>query len=140
MALSSYNGFSGEQRDKAQRWLNEQWASGRLARPCKCVACGQTAGVIDAHAEDYSEPFAAGKTDEFHLCYLCHLVLHCRRQNRAMWLRYRKDIASGIIFAPFYSRSWPRFQNMMLKGYHAAIMVTGEPHADVLGRIVGEAA
>jgi hypothetical protein len=45
-----------------------------LARPVKCCACGQEHGVIDAHAEDYSDPFAPGKTDQFPLCYRCHML------------------------------------------------------------------
>ena len=61
--LKSYNGFSGEQRGRAQSWLNAQWRSGAITRPLECVACGQTAQPIDAHAEDYSEPFRKGLTD-----------------------------------------------------------------------------
>jgi hypothetical protein len=60
-----------------------------------CCACGQDKGVIDAHAEDYSEPFAAGKTDEFHLCFTCHMILHCRFRNRSAWDRYRDAIRAG---------------------------------------------
>jgi hypothetical protein len=52
--VKDYNGFSGCQRDRAQRWLNKEWDAGGLARSSECVACGQTEGVIQAHAEDYS--------------------------------------------------------------------------------------
>jgi hypothetical protein len=79
--VKDYNGFFGAQRDRAQRWLNREWGAGRLVRPSECVACGQTEGVIQAHAEDYSEPFRAGVTDGFHLCVICHTMVHFRSKN-----------------------------------------------------------
>jgi hypothetical protein len=79
--LKDYNGFSGKQRERAQRWLNKGWTAGRLARPSECVACGQTEGVIQAHAEDYLEPFRAGVTDGFHLCIICHAMVHARSKD-----------------------------------------------------------
>ena len=88
--MNSYNGFTPSQRVKAQNWLNKQWANGTLARPAKCCACGQTEGLIDAHAEDYSEPFEAGKTDQFHLCRKCHMHVHRRFANPQSWLRYKE--------------------------------------------------
>lgn len=62
--MNPYNGFTGDQRNRAQRWLNSQWAAGHFPRPAQCCACGQADGIIDAHAEDYSEPFRHGKTDQ----------------------------------------------------------------------------
>ena len=97
--MNSYNGFTPSQRVKAQNWLNKQWANGTLARPAKCCACGQTEGLIDAHAEDYSEPFEAGKTDQFHLCRKCHMHVHRRFANPQSWLRYKESVSqmtSGI--------------------------------------------
>jgi hypothetical protein len=91
--MKSYNGFSGVQRQKAQAWLRAEWTSGRLARPSVCCACGRHEGIIHAHAEDYSEPFAAGKTDEFHLCVPCHMMVHRRFRDRAAWARYRAAAA-----------------------------------------------
>jgi len=90
--MNSYNGFTPSQRVKAQNWLNKQWASGALARPSKCCACGQTEGIIDAHAEDYSEPFEAGKTDKFHLCRKCHMQVHRRFANPQSWIRYKASV------------------------------------------------
>lgn len=97
--MNSYNGFTPSQRVKAQNWLKKQWATGSLVRPCKCYACGQTDGLIDAHAEDYSEPFASGKTDQFHLCRKCHMQVHRRFANPQAWLRYKalvKQSVSGV--------------------------------------------
>jgi hypothetical protein len=96
--MKSYNGFSGAQRDRAQNWLRTQWRDGR-PRPIKCCACGQDLGVIHAHAEDYSEPFG-DQTDEFPMCYRCHIMLHCRFQHPEAWDRYRAAIRSGIRFVP----------------------------------------
>jgi hypothetical protein len=93
--VKDYNGFSGAQRDRAQRWLNKEWDAGRLARPSKCVACGQIEGVIEAHAEDYSDPFRAGVTDEFHLCLICHTMVHFRARNPKVWSDYRAKIEAG---------------------------------------------
>ena len=94
--MNSYNGFSPSQRVKAQNWLNKKWASGTLVRPTKCCACGQTEGLIDAHAEDYSEPFEAGKTDKFHLCRKCHMQVHRRFANPRSWLSYKELVKKSV--------------------------------------------
>jgi len=108
--LKAYNGFSPAQRNKAQRWLNAEWAAGTLPKPNHCYACGQDKGVIDAHAEDYSEPFAAGKTDEYHLCFRCHMMVHCRFSNPAAWTQYKLEVARGVVFAPINGRNFPAFK------------------------------
>jgi hypothetical protein len=93
--VKDYNGFSGRQRERAQRWLNKEWNTGRLARPSECVACGQTEGIIQAHAEDYSDPFRAGVTDGFHLCKRCHAMVHARFKNQKAWREYRAKIEAS---------------------------------------------
>jgi hypothetical protein len=93
--MRDYNGFSGRQRQRAQNWLNREWDAGRLARPSKCVACGQTTGVIDARAEDYSDPFRAGVTDRFHFCRICHSMMRLRSTNPKAWSDYRAKIEAG---------------------------------------------
>ena len=95
MTETAYNGFSGKQRDRAQTWLRKEWNAGRLPKPRGCAACGQTQGRIDAHAEDYSEPFRAGVTDQFHLCMACHRQVHDRTKNPAAWREYRAKIEAG---------------------------------------------
>lgn len=106
--MKSYNGFPPEQRNKAQAWLNSQWKAGLLARPCRCHACGQTGGRIDAHAEDYSEPFQAGKTDQYHLCYRCHMAVHCRFRNKEAWEIYKQQVRNGQTFEAIYN-NFPLF-------------------------------
>jgi hypothetical protein len=114
--MKSYNGFSPEARERAQRWLRAEWISGRLARPSVCCACGQDKGIIDAHAEDYSEPFRPGVTDEFHLCFTCHMMVHCRFRNRAAWSRYSEAIANGGHFTPTLKRDFGTFAAEHLGG------------------------
>ena len=98
--MKSYNGFPPAQRLKAQAWLNAEWAAGRIPRPSKCCACGQDRGEIQAHAEDYSEPFTAAKLLAYPLCLRCHLMLHCRFRHPVAWDRYRASIRSGVTFGP----------------------------------------
>lgn len=105
--MKSYNGFTGAQRNAAQQWLRTMWGSGRLERPKQCCACGQAEGVIHAHTEDYSLPYAAGKTDEFPLCFTCHMMVHARFRNPERWNYYRAKVREGFRFA--MSRSWPGF-------------------------------
>jgi hypothetical protein len=131
--VNSYNGFTAYQRTKAQKWLNQQWASFALAKPTKCCACGQDEGIMDAHAEDYSEPFQAGKTDAFHLCFRCHMMVHCRHRNKLGWINYKQAIKSGTVFAPFFRRDWDTFKNQMEIGH--PIHKQGEPHEDILSLI-----
>ena len=115
--MKDYNGFSAAQRNKAQAWLNSQWRAGKLARPVSCIACTQDRGIIDAHAEDYSEPFAAGKTDGFHLCFRCHMALHCRFRNPDAFARYADEVYAGTVFAPFFTRDFGTFAAQQLKGW-----------------------
>ncbi len=134
--MKSYNGFTPQQRNAAQSWLNRQWSAGTLERPCKCCACGQTEGIIDAHAEDYSLPFSAGKTDEFHLCFRCHMMVHCRHRNPRAWQRYRDAIAAGQRFAPFLRRNFPGFCAEHLDAWAPRLDVVGDPpERDLLGEI-----
>ncbi len=106
--MKVYNGFSGDQRAAAQRWLNMMIATGRLTRPTICSACGQAEGPIDMHAEDYSLPFAIGKTDEFRICYSCHMAVHCRFRQPVAWDVYRNGVAQGRRY-PAIGRNFPQF-------------------------------
>ena len=132
--MKSYNGFSAAQRNKAQAWLNGQWRSGKLAKPSVCHACGQTQGVIDAHAEDYSEPFAAGKTDQYHLCFQCHMMVHCRFHHLEKWRWYKEAVADGMTFEPYFKRDFGRFARDTLEGT-PRMVAFGAPRPDVLGKI-----
>jgi hypothetical protein len=121
-SVNRYNGFRGEQRGRAQSWLNAQWRSGALARPVACVACGQTAQPIDAHAEDYSEPFRKDVTDAFHLCFICHMMVHCRHRSEEAWLLYRQLVESGGRSIPVGGRNFPAFRQRFLTGKLAPVL------------------
>lgn len=116
--MNGYNGFSSEQRRRAQAWLRRHWKLGVLERPTQCAACGQHRGIIDAHAEDYSEPFAAGKTDQFHLCFTCHMMVHCRFKNPDDWRYYKSVIKRGGRYAPVYRRDIGGFRARHISGKH----------------------
>lgn len=135
--MKSYNGFTSAQRIKAQAWLNKQWREGEFPRPVECMACGQTAGRIDAHAEDYSEPFKRGKTDQFHLCFRCHMAVHCRFKSPAAWEKYRRDVRAGYQFTPV--GDFARFVDETIKGLgkKAAFNSRPAPGRTVLDEIAG---
>lgn len=110
LRMRAYNGYSEKDRRRAQAWLNSQWQSGLLERPAQCVACRQDKGIIDAHAEDYSKPFTAGKTDRYHLCFTCHMMVHSRFQSARDWQWYKEVIRQGGRYAPVSNRSIGRFR------------------------------
>jgi hypothetical protein len=88
--LKDYNGFSAAHRWKALRWFKAQ----NRPKPSHCHACGQRAGIIDAHSEDYSEPFG-DHIGAFWLCYWCHMMVHCRFKSRRAWAVYTALIRQG---------------------------------------------
>lgn len=105
--LNSYNGFPPAQRSRALAWLKREYAAGRRVRPTICDACGQTEGLVEAHSEDYSEPFG-DQTGAYGFCLTCHMMLHCRARAPEAWLTYKAAIAAGVTFEPFYTRNFPR--------------------------------
>jgi hypothetical protein len=130
--MKGYNGFTADMRNAAQAWLNREWKAGRVSRPTKCCACGQTHGIIDAHAEEYSMPFRAGVTDQFPLCYRCHMIVHCRfGRGAASWETYRQNIRAGTMFAAMKDRNFGRFSAETLRGERgcSAAFVVNEPPA-----------
>jgi hypothetical protein len=112
--LKSYNGYSSAQRARAQSWLNSQWRSDALTRPIACIACGQTAQPIDAHDEDYSEPFRKDVTDAFHLCFICHMMVHSRHRNKEAWRVFRRMVEGGGRPIPLGGRRFLSFQQKFL--------------------------
>lgn len=92
--MNSYNGFAPAQRVKALKWLNGEYRAGRRTRPTSCEACGQTEGLFQAHSEDYSAPFG-DHIGEHDLCYVCHMMIHCRFTANPVWEDYRTKVRSG---------------------------------------------
>jgi len=116
MALKSYNGFSGAQRNKAAAWIREQYHKGLAHPPLVCCACGQDRGVMDNHQEDYSEPYGP-HIFAFPLCYPCHLMVHCRARSPIAWATYRQLVRDGMrLRRPFMSRDFGRLCRELLNG------------------------
>ena len=135
--MRAYNGFTPAQRAKAGAWMRVQWNSGAIPRPVRCCACGQEKGILDAHTEDYSEPYAAGKTDEFPLCFRCHMLVHCRFNGRETFCRYHGSIMEGDLYAPFYTRNFNAIIEQHLEGGTPEIIERRAPPArDVFKEIV----
>lgn len=112
--MNSYNGFTPAQRVAALKWLNREYAAGRRTRPTRCDACGQTNGLLQAHSEDYSAPFGAN-IGEHGLCYMCHMMIHCRFSAKRVWEDYRTRVRSGWRVKGQAKANWPLVQ-AALKG------------------------
>jgi hypothetical protein len=114
--VNYYNGFAPQQRLDALRWFNAELAAGRRKLPVTCDACGQTEGPIEAHSEDYSEPFG-DHIGRFGVCYRCHMMIHCRFKNPKAWEVYKLDVGLGKVFAPIGRNFWLfRKQTLDAKG------------------------
>jgi hypothetical protein len=111
--MNPYNGFSPRERIRALAWLKGEYAAGRRQPPIVCDACGQTAGLLEAHSEDYSTPYG-DHTGAFGLCWTCHMMIHCRFKAAAAWERYRTAVAAGATAEPFQIRNFRRFTAMHL--------------------------
>ncbi|HLK60325.1 MAG TPA: hypothetical protein VKU00_27435 [Chthonomonadaceae bacterium] len=103
--MKSYNGFSPAQRTRALAWLKKEYEAGRRQPPTVCQACGQTEGIIEAHSEDYSEPYG-DHIGAYSFCYTCHMMLHCRFRNPQAWERYKEAIRRGVRYRPVYRRDF----------------------------------
>lgn len=112
--MNPYRGFSPEVRSRSGRWLYAEIRAGRVpAGPPRCQACGQNAGVLEWHAEDYSEPFGP-QTWAYGVCYPCHMALHCAPKNPAFWAFYKRVLATGRRSRPMATRNFPLFARVFL--------------------------
>lgn len=130
--MNSYNGFSPSQRNRAGAWIRAERAAGRLPRPERCVACGST-GLIDDHAEDYSEPFGP-HVHAFPLCYRCHMMVHCRHGSGARaFAAYLDELDAGRRWPAMVSRNFDEIRRMLDAGpalrAPLALWIEGDPPA-----------
>ena len=108
--MNSYNGYTPHQRMKAFNWLKEQWACGkRQQKPNCCDICSQTDGILDYHSENYSSPFG-DHIGAFGLCYICHMMLHCRFKNPKTFQIYLESLKQKKMYEPYHSRNWNAFR------------------------------
>jgi len=119
---------------RALRWLKAEYAAGRRQRPTVCDACGQTEGILEAHSEDYSEPFGV-HIGQFGFCFRCHMILHNRLRAPEAWARYKAEIAGGVVFKPFLVRNWYGFRAQHLLRWAPELGPPRPARADVLGRL-----
>lgn len=71
--------------------------------------------MIDAHAEDYSEPFG-DHIDHYGLCYFCHLLLHCRHVWPAAFQYHADRLNESLWLArPLATRSFPTLRRIAIK-------------------------
>lgn len=136
--MNSYNGFTPKQRNNAQAWLNKQWLSGAIKHPSVCMCCTQSKGIIDTHAEDYSEPFAIGKTDAYHLCFRCHMAVHTRFRNPTAFKKYVEAVAFGNVFKPFNRRDFPTFAKQHLDSWHPPLDYISDATVDLTVLLFGK--
>jgi hypothetical protein len=108
--MNSYNGFSPQQRQDAFNWLKTQ----KRPEPTTCHACSQTEGPIMFHSEDYSAPYG-DHIGQYHLCYICHMMVHCRFRAPERWLEYKRAVAQGFRYEPI-GKNWPLFTARFLRG------------------------
>ncbi len=128
--MNFYNGFSPNQRVKALNWSKAERAAGkRKLKADKCMACGQTHGLIQFHSEDYSEPFGP-HIGAYEFCYRCHIVLHCRHRNLNGWERYKMLLRFGFSWVPMFTPNFQRIQST-LNGTEKPVS-QGEPRDNLI--------
>ena len=103
MALSWYNGFSPQQRERGDKWIKEAIDYGEL-KPLKqvpCSICGQDKGIRHYHCEDYSsyETVVGGAIP---VCWMCHMMIHRKPKHPKSAERYFERIKAGERFDPVY--------------------------------------
>jgi hypothetical protein len=104
MGYAWYNGFSPKRREASWTWMKGEIAAGRIQRsPVRCEVCGETRGLLDYHAEDYSLPFGP-HIYQYQLCFRCHIILHSRFRIPDVWLRYIEQLEAGAIYPPMMGR------------------------------------
>jgi len=112
--MNWYNGFSPTQRTKALKWFRQQQKDGlKPHNPTVCDLCFQDEGIIDWHSEDYSEPFGS-HIGEHGVCYICHMMLHCRFKSKQAWDVYVKALSEKKCFTAFKNRNWIQFKQQCL--------------------------
>ena len=79
---------------------------------------------------DYDRPLAY-----VGLCYVCHMMLHCRFRAPESWQRYCEAIAGGVRFGPVRSRDFS-FIKALLSGKDVR-KAQGEPPARDVFKEIG---
>ncbi len=113
--MNSYNGYEPKERYAALAWLKKEWAAGtREQTPKCCDICGQTEGYLAYHSEDYSFPYG-DHIGYFGLCYICHMMLHCRFRNPNLMEKYLWALSEKRQYEPIHGNNWQEFKASCLQ-------------------------
>lgn len=102
--MKAYNGFTGEERERVGKIINDMVKSGLLNKAIVCNRCKQDKGIIHYHLEDYSLPVTEDKIE--HLCWRCHMMLHSRRRNPEAVVNYFKEISEGKQYKAVFTHNF----------------------------------
>jgi len=95
--MNPYNGYTGAEREaklKAQHAREEQGLPSRPPGPC--AICDDQVAPLEAHSEDYSQPYLWGPPAEYALCKMCHVHrLHARFRNAELWEVHKAHVRRG---------------------------------------------
>ncbi len=123
-----YNSFSSSQRARAGNYRKRMIAEGRIPKfPDRCTACGQTQGAMCYHTEDYSEPHGPHIV-AFEICYVCHMMIHCRHRAPDNWRDYMDGCYAGNTYPAIYGWDFKEFAKIYLtgRGLPAPVATEGE--------------
>lgn len=110
-----YNGFTPAERAKGGAAYNAAIRSGVVKSPTQCEAC-QAAEGVTGHNEDYETPLQF-----FEVCFLCHMMIHCRYRDVGRWQLYLSLLDEGAVLARV--SGWPEFREKYLSGDLDALVV-----------------
>jgi hypothetical protein len=107
MAKNPYNGFPPDVRSAGGRWYRSMREANRLLVRHRCVCCW-SADRVNGHSEDYSTPHGP-HIGAFDLCWLCHMMIHCRFRNPKRFDEYVDTVelnrlrwrCNGMVFEDF---------------------------------------
>ena len=119
--MKAYNGFSPAQRYRALAYHKNQIKAGlKPPKPVCCDGCGQTEGLLSWHSEDYSEPYG-DHIGQHGVCYVCHMMIHCRFRNKNAWEAYKQNIAQGLCAPAMHSNNFHQFCHMYLNNWRSVM-------------------
>jgi len=98
--MGPYNGYSGTQRERKLRAQHLRESKGLPKHPPgPCSICNDPGTPLEAHDEDYSEPYldpdAWLPPAQYALCHKCHSRLHARFNNSELWEAHKAHVRRG---------------------------------------------
>lgn len=116
MGDKPYNGFTSADRGLGANWARRQRALGLHPPPATaCCVCGQTAGRLEPHSEDYSAPYGL-HIGAYTFCFWCHRMLHARFNQADAWAAYLEALRDGATFPAIHENSYGPMQGFLRRG------------------------